>query len=475
MRLHHKINIAALFLFMVLFSPVFAQTLTEKIARSFGDLERDPALKNAIASLTVIDANTGKLVFAKNEQIGLAPASTLKVITSITAYSVLGANFTYKTDLLYSGEIDSKGILHGDVLLKGSGDPSLGSDRYPGTRAEELLTRWTVAIKAAGIRKIEGRVVADDQLFDGHQVPNGWTWVDIGNYYGAGVSSLNWRENTFRVVLKSGVKMGEAVKLIKREPEVSYLTVINEVTTGPIGSGDQVYAYSAPYSSIIYLRGTYGMDLNKKIILSLPDGALGLAHALKKKLAEHGVSSKEPATSYSLTHSGEVLSLTTHILDSYRSPKLHEIVEQFNKNSINLYGEALLKTLAIHEQQDSRTEEIVKWEQGYWTDKIGIPAGELKIKDGSGLSPESRVTTLAMAKILADAKAQSWFPYFYENLPVYNGIKMKSGTISGVLGYVGYQTASDGTPLVFSLLINNYQGAAPSMRQKMFKMLNSLK
>lgn len=475
MGLYRNVTLPFLFLFMILSFPVFAQTLTEKIARSFGELEKDPALKNAIVSLTVMNAKTGKLVFAKNEQIGLAPASTLKVITSITAYSVLGTSFSYHTDLLYGGVVDSKGILHGDLLVKGSGDPSLGSDRYPGTKAEELLNRWTAAVQGAGIRKIEGRVIADDQLFGGNQVPNGWTWVDMGNYYGAGVSSLNWRENTFRVVLKNGASVGDSATFVRTEPEIPYLTIINEVRTGPIGSGDQVYAYSAPYSSVVYLRGTYGMDLNKKISLSLPDAALELAHSLKRKLLEHGIPSKEPSTGYRLASSGEMISSNMHRLDSYRSPKLHALLEQFNKKSINLYGEALLKTLAVHQKQDPQTEAAVKWEQRYWTDRIGVPAGEIKMKDGSGLSPESRVTTLAMVKILADAKAQPWFPYFYENLPVYNGIKMKSGTISDVLGYAGYHTTSDGTPLVFSFLINNHQGAAPSMRQKMFKMLNSLK
>src|SRR5690606_37729318 len=142
---------------------------------------------------------------------------------------------------------------------KGSGDPTLGSDRFKQSHAEVLLSRWVASIKAKGIKKIEGRIIGDDLLFKGQQAPGGWTWIDMGNYYGAGVSSLNWRENTFNVVLTAGSKEGEAVKLVRTEPDVSYLTVLNEVKTGKAGSGDQVYGYSAPYSSIIHLRGTYGI------------------------------------------------------------------------------------------------------------------------------------------------------------------------------------------------------------------------
>ena len=95
--------------------------------------------------------------------------------------------------------------------------------------------------------------------------------------------------------------------------------------------------------------------------------------------------------------------------------------------------------------------------------------------DGSGLSPENRVTTNVLARILLAAKKEPWFASFFESLPVYNGMKMKSGTIGGVLGYVGYQTTKDGTPLVFALLVNNYQGTATPMRQQMFRLLDNLK
>jgi D-alanyl-D-alanine carboxypeptidase/D-alanyl-D-alanine-endopeptidase (penicillin-binding protein 4) len=266
------------------------------------------------------------------------------------------------------------------------------------------------------------------------------------------------------------------VELLTTEPEVPYLTILNEVTTGAAGTGDGVYAYSAPYSSVIHLRGTYGIDLNKKIGLSSPNGAYDVAFNLQKHLLENGIVIEQSATTASLiSHPGDQLSPETLLLDRYKSPTLSQIAHWFNRISINLYGEALLKTIALQVDEKPITEQMSRWEEKYWMEKLGIEQGELRIRDGSGLSPETRVTTLAMAKILNYARTQPWFDDFYENMPVYNEMKMKSGTISGVLGYTGYQTTSEGDSLVFSLLINNYRGYAPSMRQKMFKTLNSLK
>lgn len=468
------ISFTLVFNFFVTF--LFAQNLSERIGQSFSELQNDSNIKNGIVSLTVMDSRSGEIIFAKNENIGLATASTMKAITTATAYAELGADFTYKTDLLYSGSIEKNGVLHGDIIIQGSGDPTLGSARYDQTKESVILNQWIHAIKAKGIKKINGKIIGDDRLFNGNHAPSGWTWVDMGNYYGAGVSSLNWRENSFKVRLTSGPKVGDPVELVNTVPDVSYLTILNEVTTGKAGSGDQVYAYSAPYSSIVHLRGTYGIDLNKEIVLSLPDGAFDVAFSLQNELIKQGIAVTEMAsTAFLLEHSGFKINANPQFIASHQSPKLSDIADRFNKISINLYGEALLKTIAVKEGIATETGNITRWEEKYWEEKLGILPGELRIRDGSGLSPEIRVTTSAMTKILNYATTQPWYADFIDNMPTYNGMKMKSGTISSVLGYAGYHQSADGTPLVFSLLINNYQGSAPQMRQKMFKMLNSLK
>lgn len=469
-----KVPLFVLFL-LVVPGISLAQSLEKAIAQSFRQFQSDPSLEFGTASLTVLNANTGEVIFAENANTGLATASTLKAITTASAYSVLGSNFRYETKLLYSGTIRN-GELDGDIIIVGSGDPSLGSDNFEETKPELILQRWLTAIQSAGIKSIKGSVIADDRLFNGHTAPSGWTWIDMGQYYGSGVSSLNWRENKVKINISAKGQIGALTTLQGTTPSLPYQRIVNEVTIGKAGSGDQVYAFSAPYSSAIYLRGSYASDLNKQIEISVPDGAFDAAFSLKSFLQNNQIPvGKEVNTAFLMEKNGINLPVDLKQLDSYLSPTVSQISYWFMKKSINLYGEALLKTASLKANGDQDTRKAADWEQKYWAAKTGEKPGALRIRDGSGLSPENRVTTMAMARILLQAKKENWFGSYYENMPLVNGLKMKSGTISGVLGYTGYHTTPDGTPVVFAFLINNHQSSAQPMRVKMFKMLDVLK
>lgn len=463
-------------LILVFVQPLSAQTLSQKIATAFRAFESHESLANGIASLTVLNANTGEVVFVKNEKLGLAPASTLKTVTAATAYHVLGASHTFETTLSYTGQIEASGTLKGDIIIRGSGDPSLGSDRFPQTTDTLILASWIRAIQAAGIKKVEGSIIADDRLYNGQTAPRGWTWQDMGNYYGAGVSAVNWRENAVGVDFIAGSAPDALTRIARTTANIDYLQLVNETTTGLRGTGDRVYAFSAPYSSRIYLRGSYGIDLRKTVYLSLPDGAYDAAYQLHRALEHAGVKQDNAPTTAHLIQvaGGDTLPVGT-ALHTHRSPTLGELVYWFNQKSVNLYGEALLKAVSLRQNGKTETRDATDMLQEFWSTKLGIATGELRIMDGSGLSPENRITTNALARILASAKREPWFAGFFESLPVYNGMKMKSGTIGGVLGYAGYQTTKDGTPLVFALLVNNYQGTATPMRQRMFRILDTLK
>ena len=456
--------------------PAGAQSLAQRIATAFRTFETHESLTNGTASLTVINANTGEVVFAENEQLGMAPASTLKTVTAAAAYYTLGADHTFETMLYYVGQIDASGTLKGDLVIQGSGDPSLGSDRFPQTTDTKLLTAWIQAIRGTGIRKIEGRIIADDRLYNGQTAPRGWTWQDMGNYYGSGVSALNWCENSVGINLVAGTSHGAATRITNTTADLSYLQLVNETTTGNKGTGDRVYAFSAPYSSRIYLRGTYGLDLKKTIYLSLPDGAYDAAHQLRGALLRDGIAvDGMPTTTHLLLLAGSDLPSGGTTIYTHRSPALSELIYWFNQKSINLYGEALLLAMAKHQSGKITTRDGAEMLQEFWSDRLALPSSELKLMDGSGLSPENRITTNALAHILTSIKGEPWFASFFESLPTYNGMKMKSGTIGGVLGYAGYQSNKDGTPLVFSLLVNNYNGAAAPMRRRMFQLLDVLK
>jgi D-alanyl-D-alanine carboxypeptidase/D-alanyl-D-alanine-endopeptidase (penicillin-binding protein 4) len=145
-------KILTLFVFSV--TATIAQNRIQNLERAFNSLLNDEQAKHAIVSLCVLDANTGKTLFAKNEQIGLATASTLKTITAATAFSILGKDFQFQTTLAYTGTITADGTLKGNLIIIGSGDPTLGSWRYQ-NKENTVLTQWVTAIKSAGIKKLK--------------------------------------------------------------------------------------------------------------------------------------------------------------------------------------------------------------------------------------------------------------------------------------------------------------------------------
>ncbi|WP_051189347.1 D-alanyl-D-alanine carboxypeptidase/D-alanyl-D-alanine endopeptidase [Daejeonella oryzae] len=454
----------------------FSQTVTQKIDRAFSSLENDPQLKYSSSSLTVMNANTAEILFSRNGDTGLAPASTLKTISAASAFHLLGSNFKWETTLGYSGAISAAGVLNGDLILTGSGDPTLGSWRYETTKPDLLIKKWADAVHKSGIKRVSGRIIADDQLFGTQTLPPGWIWQDIGNYYGAGPNSLSWQENQAELIFIAGAKAGDPTTFKMDDSEIFEVKIVNEVLTGSAGSGDQVYAFSSPYSNVIYLRGTYGIDLKKKIAISVPDPALQLGHLLQKSLEKSGVTfGKMVKTSRQLEIENMAYQKAGNVISVHTSPDLSQVIYWFNQKSINLYGEHLLKTMALKKELKVNTENGTDLIKEFWKNKLGIDENALNIVDGSGLSPGNRITTKAMAMILQSAKKELWFKEYFDSFPVYNNMKMKSGSINGVIAYTGYQTSASGTPLVFSIIINNYSGSGSLVRQKMFRVLDNLK
>lgn len=476
--LHNMINSApktwTLLTYLFVAITVYAQSPSAQIAARFKSFLAHENLKHGTAAIHVIDSKTGKTVYEHNSQLGLPTASTLKVITAITSLDLLGADYRFETQLGYSGGINDAGILHGDIIILGSGDPTLGSERYDDTKSDLLLSRWVQAIKSSGIKAVQGRIIADDRLYGGNTVPDGWPWMDIGNYYGAGVSALNWKENKAGIHFTPG-NIGTKAIISNTTEDLSYLTLVNEVTTGNRGSGDGVYAYSAPYSNKIYLRGTYGQDLKKTIEISIPDPAYQLAYDVQLKLQQAGILvGGEITTGQMLTEQSQPVPSPVVTLHSHRSPPLTSIVHWFNQKSINLYGEALLQTIA-KQSGKTTTADGASAVKKYWKDKLHLSEAELDIHDGSGLSPQNNVSPYAMNKIMQYAQSRPWHEAFKQSLPLINNMTMKSGTISGTLGYTGYHTASNGQSYCFAFLVYNYSGSASAMRRQMFTVLDSLR
>jgi D-alanyl-D-alanine carboxypeptidase/D-alanyl-D-alanine-endopeptidase (penicillin-binding protein 4) len=469
-----KVRLLLITNFLLLAGYAGAQSLNQKLQTAFNHLQQDSQFRYASVSLTVLDAKTGETVFAANPNMGLATASTLKVITSITAFNVLGKDFQYQTQFGYNGTIAPDGTLNGDLIIKGAGDPTLGSWRYEGHHENEILTRLVVTLQKAGIKKINGRVIGDDSIFGTQSIPDGWIWMDVGNYYGAGTSGLCWRENQFDIKFKIG-PIGTPIGVIKTVPNTPYLNFKSELLNAPSGTGDNAYAYLPVNSNTMYLRGTYAEDKDKKSIsVAIPDPAFDAAYRLADTLRRLGILvSGGPESVLTLNAKGQSLPAISNNLATILSPTLSKIVYWLNQKSINLYAEQLLKTIAWKLGKQPSTDNGVEAEQDFWKAR-GIDPNSLNVADGSGLSPGDRVTTLTMATVLKSAKGTDWFPDFYESLPTYNDMKMKSGSILNVLTYAGYQT-HNGHELCFSIMVNNFNGSSKGVKEKMFRVLDELK
>ncbi len=440
-----------------------SQSITQKLQKAFQQFENDPQLQAAISSLYVIDAKTGKPVFEKNARIGLAPASTQKIITSVTAFELLGKDYRYKTEFAFEGD---------KLVIIPGGDPTFGSWRWNKEEAKVLLNR--VVQSATKTNPSISGIVIDDRNWENGDIPDGWIWQDIGNYYGAGAGILNWRENQFDLVLSSGSKIGDPVQIVKTEPSLFDYELNSVAVAARKGSGDNAYIYFPVSSDKGLVKGTIPVDEKSFTISgSLPSGSGQFIGELSEAISRSNFDPPGAATSARYLNKN-IDRKNLKVLHTETSPALDSIIYWFNKKSINLYGEALIKTIALEKRGFGASDTGLAILTDFWKQQ-GLDERELNMYDGSGLSPLNRVTTHAQVEILKYAKAKSWYPAFFDALPEYNNMKMKSGTINGVKGFCGYHKSKDGQEYIFSFLVNNYNGRASTLVSKMYKVLDVLK
>lgn len=459
-----------LILAIVCYQPSGAQPVQNELTAAFKKFQNDDNLKHATTSLLVYDLKSGKNIFTQNGQSGLAPASTQKIITAATAYALLGKDFRYETKIGYSGKIEN-GRLTGDIIIKGSGDPTLGSWRYRSTKEDPVINGIIAAILQSGIKELNGHVLSDESLFSGEIIPDGWIWQDLGNYYGAGAQALNWRENQFELYLRSGAAVGADVELSGTNPEhVTGLNLKTALKAAAAGTGDNAYIYPPFFDRAGWVRGTIPAGQRKFAVSgTLPDPGRQLAITVEAALKK--ISLEEAEKYYPPDHT--VDKGVVKEIYSIASPSLDSICYWFLQKSINLYGEALIKTLGEKFGKAGTTTEGIRVVQDFWK-KQGMDSYALNIMDGSGLSPQNRITAEVLVRVLTFAKKQPWFDDYFRGFPTINGIKMKSGTIGGVLSYTGLIPATDGN-YIFAFIVNNYNGSASRMRTKMWQLLDVLK
>ncbi|MGB4936300.1 MAG: D-alanyl-D-alanine carboxypeptidase/D-alanyl-D-alanine-endopeptidase, partial [Ferruginibacter sp.] len=412
---------------------LFGQPVETRFTNAFKKFEADTQCKHALISMYLVNGKTGKVILDRNSQIGLAPASCLKIVTSGAALDLLGKDYRYKTGFSYDG----------DLNIEASGDPTLGSWRWESTREETIQQKLRASLKENNISTYSGNIVVADCDWETQVTPRGWTWEDIGNYYGAGARGLNWRENQYDLILKPGKAEGDPVNILRYEPDISPAVLINELKTGSIGSGDKSIIYLPESALTGYIRGTVPAGNNTfKVTGSMPDPTIVFKNAFKNLLTKDSL----------------VTEKTESVLLTHFSPTLDSINYWFLQKSVNLFGEAFVKTIALEKNGIGSTEVGIEIIKDYWA-KNGIDKSALNIIDGSGLSPANRVTTNALVTVLQFAKKQDWYSSFYNALPEQNGIKMKSGYIGGVRSYSGYIRSRSGADYTFSFIVNNFDGS----------------
>lgn len=420
-------------------------------------------------SVLIQNLNTGEVIESYRPEHVVPPASVMKLLTTGVALESLGPNFRFPTVLEYTGTIEN-GVLNGDLYIRGGCDPSLG---WKGRTA--FLDRWVKAIQKAGIRRIDGAIIADMTMLDGDAQNPGWLCEDAGNYYAPGIFALNYYGNTMNIVLQSG-EPGMVAKVVKTEPEVEDIYFINRIRCDKI-TYDGAFVSGLPYSRERYLTGVVPSNLGTFGVKGdLPNPGLLLARHLTAKLREAGIKIKREAT-----YEADYNPLTpprTELYTHYSEP-LKEIVKETNINSNNLYAEALFRYLgtkyslpgSIHNSQDILRE--------YWQ-RRGVAMQNAIIKDGCGLAPQDAVSAKTFVQLLTIMSRSKNKEAWMASLPISGQtgtlktlcpktslegrIHAKSGTIAGTKNFAGYIDMPNGQTWVFAILINSAPGKAKNIQ-----------
>lgn len=432
-------------------------------------LTSHPLTGQANISVLVQNLNTGEVIDSYRPDHVVPPASVMKLLTTGAALETMGPGFRFPTILEYTGTIEN-GVLHGDLYIKGSCDPSLG---WKGRTA--FLDKWLKAIREAGIQKIDGAVIADMTMLDAEAQNPNWLCEDAGNYYAPGIFALNYYGNTMNIVLQSG-EPGSVAKVLKTEPAVEDIYFINHIRCDKI-TYDGAFVSGLPYSRERYLTGAVPSNLGTFGVKGdLPNPGLLLARHLTNRLREAGITVKRDATY--IADYNPLTPPRTVIYTHYSEP-LSEIIKETNVNSNNLYAEALFRYLGtrytlpgtIHNSQDLLRD--------YWR-RRGVNIQNAIIKDGCGLAPQDAVSAKTFVQLLTIMSRSENKEAWLASLPVSGQsgtlkslcpqtelegrIHAKSGTIAGTKNFAGYIDMPNGDTWVFAILINSAPGKAKNVQ-----------
>jgi len=399
----------------------------------------DPSLAGALVGFTVLDEQGREVYASPLAGTALCPASALKTATTGAALELLGPEFRFETTIAAAAPA-TDGMLPGDLVLVGCGDPTLASAD---------LDALADAVIASGIKKVTGNLRIDTSIFPSNPVSEHWNWGDIGNAYGAGAYGFNLDHNRVTLSFDPAAGIGQPATLRPAGLALPSLRWSNQVVTGPAGSGDQVMAYSSPYGRSVSLRGSVPLgEPGFEVHAAIPDPpSLGL-ELLGTRLEKAGVQFQGRKFSVDAPH--------PVVLARHQSAPLPEIIDHLHRVSDNLEAQCLFLTLGLREHADPA--EVVR---RYWFAAGLRPVG-WRLVDGNGLARANMIRPLDLARLNFTARHAPHGDRFKQSLTAYdNGTtRAKLGAMSGVRTETGFIQRPDGREFTFALMTNGLgQGA----------------
>ena len=471
-----------------------AQTLQQKVDQA---VTAEP-LKGAVVGIMVQDMS-GHVVAQREAGRRMVPASNLKLITTGTALHALGPDFRFETSLGYTGEIDADGTLHGDVYIVGGGDPTIGVIDTVAVKPDALFWRWKSLLKDAGISRIDGRIIGDGRAYEGHLENQSWSYDDTGTYYGAGCNALSFYENAIDYAVSAGVE-GEPVKVTQRYPDTPWMHFGNLTSTGPKGTGNSLYLYTTDLAPYAEMRGTFAVDRKQKLEhFANKYGALTCAYYFWQNLRSTGWTVSGGYAD--IDRGGYVRGRdfvpadkagTPKLVGKSESPVLSRIVRQTNVLSDNFYAEAIFRQMgekasgiAVYDSCRVAVADVLE-------DLVPGGLEGLRLEDGSGLSRLNTVSPTFLASFLRSMTRSRGFNAFLASLPKPGEgtvatllpklpaekkarVRVKSGSMDGVLCYSGYILDESGNPkFVFSLMVNGATAKTAVLRDTLGTLIEGL-
>lgn len=436
---------------------------TDAVRRKIDAVISQKQFNHLNAGIYAISVSTGEVIYQREADKLLIPASVSKVFTSYSLLKKLGPAATFDTKVYQTG-ILSKGKLTGDLYLKGGGDPSLVSERM-----------WMLVneLVRSGIRTINGNLVADGSFFDSIRNPKSRPTYLKDQAYNAPVGGLSFNFNTTTIYAKPGDKPGDP-PVVYTDPENSYIDVVNQAKTGKAGSKNSLMVQRTSFvkgdiGDTVLLRGSIPIGSNeKRFFRNIVNPTLYTAHMFRTFWERRG-----------LVFSGNVIEGTVpknaHQILSFDSIPIWQIIWGMNKFSNNFVADQLMKKLGAEMWGAPGTMKKGLSALHEVLEDIGIPKNAYSISDGSGLTRNTKVTAKQVTRVLQAAYQDfSVKPEFIASLGIAGEdgtlrrrmpgslakgkLRAKTGSLDGVTALAGYVPSLNDEIIAFAILLNDPRG-----------------